>query len=123
MVIHFDIATPLTAEVHVGLQAVKLGIFIGFNKMEVVGDSRTVIKKCQSTDIDKSVIGAIIRDIQSKKDKFEEIKFHFILKVENTYAHVIVKEALKRRESYYLMGGIPKFVRQALENFWPMHPD
>ncbi|MBA0620680.1 hypothetical protein Godav_006375 [Gossypium davidsonii] len=31
------------------------------------GDSRMVIKKCQTTDLDKSVIGALIRYIHSKK--------------------------------------------------------
>ncbi|MBA0746818.1 hypothetical protein Gogos_009301 [Gossypium gossypioides] len=46
---------------------------MGLNKMEVVGDSKTVIKKCQSTDTDKSIIGAIIRDIQSQKDRFQKI--------------------------------------------------
>ncbi|KAA3461497.1 glycine, alanine and asparagine-rich protein-like [Gossypium australe] len=79
-IIHFDITIPFTAEAHEGLQAVKLGIFMGLNKLEVVGDSKIVIKKYQSTDIDKSTIGAIIRDIQSKKDRFQEIRFHFTLK-------------------------------------------
>ncbi|MBA0632253.1 hypothetical protein Godav_001039 [Gossypium davidsonii] len=35
------------------------------------GDSKTIIKKCQMTLTDKSVIGAIIRDIQNKKPCFQ----------------------------------------------------
>ncbi|MBA0788059.1 hypothetical protein Gotri_024998 [Gossypium trilobum] len=54
-------------EAYAGLQAVKLGSSMGLNKMGVVGDLKTIIKRCQSTSIDKSVIGAIIRDIQNKK--------------------------------------------------------
>ncbi|MBA0738852.1 hypothetical protein Gogos_012171 [Gossypium gossypioides] len=77
---------------------------MGLNKMGVVRDSKAIIKKCQSTGIDKSVIGAIIKDIQNQKDRFQEIEFHFVPKAENVYAHVIAKEALKRRESFYLMG-------------------
>ncbi|MBA0819078.1 hypothetical protein Gohar_000027 [Gossypium harknessii] len=74
--IHSEIANPSTTEAYAGLQAVKLGISMGLNKMGVVGDSKTIIKKCQST-------------------------------AENVYAHVIAKEALKRRESFYLMGESP----------------
>lgn len=120
---HSEIATPFTAEVYAILQAIKLGISMGLNKIEVVGDSKTIIKKCQSIDTDKSVIGAIIRDIQSKKDRFQEIDFHFIPKAKNVYAHVIANEALKRRESFYLIGGIPDSVHQAVESFWPKAPD
>ncbi|MBA0819079.1 hypothetical protein Gohar_000027 [Gossypium harknessii] len=68
--IHSEIANPSTTEAYAGLQAVKLGISMGLNKMGVVGDSKTIIKKCQSTGIDKSVIGAIIRNIQNLKDRF-----------------------------------------------------
>ncbi|KAA3479888.1 reverse transcriptase [Gossypium australe] len=122
-VIHSEIATPFTAEAYVGLQVVKLGIFMGLNKVEVVGDSKTIIKKCRSTDTDKSVIRAIIRDIQSQKDIFQEIEFDFVPKAENIYTHVIATEALKRRESFYLMGEIPNLVCQPLEIFRPKHPD
>ncbi|MBA0738853.1 hypothetical protein Gogos_012172 [Gossypium gossypioides] len=92
---------------------------MGLNKMGVVGDSKTIINKFQSTGIDNLVIRAIIRDIQNQKDRFQEIEFHFVPKVENVYAHVIAKEALKRRESFYLMGGIPESVRHALEKLQP----
>ncbi|MBA0778206.1 hypothetical protein Gotri_006100, partial [Gossypium trilobum] len=66
-VIHSGIANPFTIEAYAGLQAVKLGISLGVNKIGVVGDSKIVIKKCQSSNTDKSVIGAIIRDIQNQK--------------------------------------------------------
>ncbi|KAK5838171.1 hypothetical protein PVK06_006898 [Gossypium arboreum] len=117
-VIHSEIATPFIAEAYVGLQAVKLGIFMGLNKIEIVGDSKTVIKKCQNTGIDKSVIGAIIRDIQSRKDRFQEIEFRFVRKPGNVNAHVIAKEARKRGVNFYLLGEIPESVRQVLENLW-----
>ncbi|KAK5795095.1 hypothetical protein PVK06_036352 [Gossypium arboreum] len=50
-------------------------------------------------------------------------RFHFIPKTKNTYANVLAKEALKRRESCYLVGGIPEHVRQALEKYWPKNQD
>ncbi|XP_040945782.1 uncharacterized protein [Gossypium hirsutum] len=79
-VIHSNIADPFTAEAYAGLHAIKLGIRLGVNKLTVLGDSKTVIKKCQSFFSDKSVIGAIITDIQSLKNRFQEIEFTFIPK-------------------------------------------
>lgn len=73
---------------------------MGLNKLEIVGDSKTVIKKCQKMEIDKSNISAIIRDIQQAKGSFQEIKFHFIPSRGNLYAHTLAKEALKRGSSF-----------------------
>lgn len=58
-------------EAHAGLQAVKLGISMGFQSVDILGDSKTVIKKCNSIATDKSALGAIIRDIQRKKHYFQ----------------------------------------------------
>lgn len=58
IVIHSAISSPFAAEAHAGLQVVQLRISMGFNSLEIMGDSRTVI-----------------RDIQSKKVHFEEIDF------------------------------------------------
>ncbi|MBA0786949.1 hypothetical protein Gotri_026680, partial [Gossypium trilobum] len=108
---HSNIEDPFTAEAYAGLQAVKLGISLGINILEVMGDSKTVIKKCQSSSIDRSVIGAIIRDIQSKKRRYQKVEFSFIPKVNNIYAHTIATEALKSGESFYLERGIPELVQ------------
>ncbi|KAH1105696.1 hypothetical protein J1N35_009464 [Gossypium stocksii] len=78
-----------------------------FNKLEILKDSKNVIKKCQKAKIDKSNIGVIIRDIQQKKGRFQEITFHFIPRTENILAHILAKEALKRGVSQYLLGSLP----------------
>lgn len=99
-VIHSDIPTPLAAKTDAGLQAIQLAISMGFNSLQIVGDSKTVIKKCQSKDPDKLTIGAFIRDIQSKKVYFQNIEFHFIPRSENDCAYFLAKEALKRGIGY-----------------------
>ncbi|MFQ6636086.1 hypothetical protein Gotur_014117 [Gossypium turneri] len=48
----------------------QLGIYMGFSILEIMGDSRTVIKKCQTIHFDRSIIRALIRDIHSKKIHF-----------------------------------------------------
>ncbi|MBA0671686.1 hypothetical protein Goklo_024863, partial [Gossypium klotzschianum] len=122
-VTHSNIADPFTAEAYAGLQAIKLGIRLGVNKLTVLGDSKTVIKKCQSLFTVKSVIGAIITDIQSLKKGFQEIEFIFVPKEHNFYAHTIAKESLRSGESFYLEKEIPEAVRRTVENLWPYPPD
>ncbi|XP_012480708.1 uncharacterized protein LOC105795555 [Gossypium raimondii] len=122
-VLHTAMLSPFMSEAHAGLQAVKLGISMGFNSIEIVGDSRMVIQKCKSTASDKSVIGAIIRDIQSKKDHFQEINFQFVQRSGNGCAHELAKEALKRGEEQYLEGAVIVYNRREQEERWPRHPD
>ncbi|MBA0790828.1 hypothetical protein Gohar_015450 [Gossypium harknessii] len=54
----------LRAEAHACFQAVGIGLTMGVKKIEVEGNALTIIKKCQSTAIDKLEIGVYIRDIQ-----------------------------------------------------------
>ncbi|KAK8364137.1 hypothetical protein V6Z11_A03G211800 [Gossypium hirsutum] len=55
-ILHNNIASPFAANVYAGLEAVKLGIEMGFREIQRLGDSLTVIKKCQSTTTDYSII-------------------------------------------------------------------
>ena len=101
-VLHSAISSPFMAEAYAGLQAVKLGISLGSQSITIIGDSKTVIKKCNSTATDKSVIGAVIQYIQRKKQFFQESHFQFIHKSENRQAHELATEALKTGEETYL---------------------
>ncbi|XP_040948611.1 uncharacterized protein [Gossypium hirsutum] len=102
--LHEDIASPFTAEAVAGLQAARLGIQLGFHTLDIIGDSRTVITKCQNTSRDKSKIGAIISDIQSLKDQYRRIRFYFIPRSENKEAHSLARETLKKGGEQYLEG-------------------
>ncbi|KAH1096326.1 hypothetical protein J1N35_013247 [Gossypium stocksii] len=96
---------------------------MGFNVLQIRGDSRTVITKCKSTEHDRSVIGAIIRDIQNLKIHFHKISFHSIPRSENTFAHFAAVEALRKGESHYLIGDVPSSVRCTVERKRLWHPD
>ncbi|TYI15492.1 hypothetical protein ES332_A08G189900v1 [Gossypium tomentosum] len=98
-VLHSNVASSFTVEAHAGLQAVRLGIFLGINTCEIFGDSKTVIKKCQKID------------------------FCFIPKTENTLTHIIAREALKEGASYYLENGISEKVCHEFERIRQMRPD
>ncbi|MBA0640878.1 hypothetical protein Goklo_023778 [Gossypium klotzschianum] len=97
--------------------------WIGSQQNRSYGRLENYIKKCQSSNTDKSVIGAIIRDIQNQINRFQEIEFTFVPKAKNIYAHTIATEALRRRESFYLENRAPEMVRSALGNLWPKLPD
>ncbi|XP_040938287.1 uncharacterized protein [Gossypium hirsutum] len=69
-VLNSNISTSFATEAYAGLHAINLGLSMGIHSVTVKGDSRTVIKKCQTSMQDKSVIGAIISDIQKKSRVF-----------------------------------------------------
>ncbi|KAA3456039.1 reverse transcriptase [Gossypium australe] len=118
-----NVPTPFTAEAYVGYHAVKLVRSMGFQTVRIKGDSRTVIKKCQMNKTDKSVISAIIKDIQELSKQFLKIEFQFIDRNKNKMAHRIAKEALRRGETVYLGGEILHNPQDALESRWRRSPD
>ncbi|MBA0849047.1 hypothetical protein Goshw_010478, partial [Gossypium schwendimanii] len=73
-------------------------------------------------DPDKSVIVALIRDLQSKNVHFQEIDFHFVHRSKNECAHILAHEALKRGQGKYFMGAVPDYVSRELEKRWTRHP-
>ncbi|MBA0708779.1 hypothetical protein Golax_023871, partial [Gossypium laxum] len=79
-------------------------IRLGYLTLDILGDSKTVVSKCQSENRDRSEIGAIISDIQALKGLFQNIRFFFIPRTGNFEAHRLAKEALKKGEEQYLEG-------------------
>ncbi|MBA0701450.1 hypothetical protein Goari_022990, partial [Gossypium aridum] len=103
-IIHRNVPSPFATEAYACLEGIKLGIALRTQSVRIMGDSKTVIKKSQATSTDKSMIGAIIRDIQNKKSCFQELTFQHIHRSENTHAHSLAKKALVKEESTYLIG-------------------
>lgn len=97
-VLNTNVPSPFAAKAYAGLQAIKLELSLDLLSVTIIEDSQTVIKKCQTMKSDKSVIEAIIRDIQSKKICFHEINFQFINRSENVYAHKLAEETLRERK-------------------------
>ncbi|MBA0634356.1 hypothetical protein Godav_029597 [Gossypium davidsonii] len=95
-VIHRNVPSPFAAEAYACLDGTKLGISLRTQSVKLMGDSRTVIRKCRETSTDKSAIVAIIRDIQNKKSDFQELIFQYIQRSENSYAHILAKNTLEK---------------------------
>ncbi|MBA0728963.1 hypothetical protein Golax_025990, partial [Gossypium laxum] len=119
--LHSNVSSPFVAEALACVEATKLGINMGLDLVTIMGDSKTIINKCQTTVKDKSILGAIIDDIQRNKFGFQKIIFRFIQKAENVEAHDLAKEALRKEEERYLVDETRE--EQALERRWPQNPD
>ncbi|TYH56581.1 hypothetical protein ES332_D08G029700v1 [Gossypium tomentosum] len=102
--LHSNISSPFLAEAYACLQA-------------------TVIKKCQAKGMDKSIIGAVIRDIQKHSSRFQEIIFQFIQKPENYQAHKLAKETLEKGEEKNLVGTERICNEELLQEEWARNPD
>ncbi|KAK5812541.1 hypothetical protein PVK06_027976 [Gossypium arboreum] len=123
MILHNNVPSPFAAKAYAGLEAIKLRILMGFQEVQIKGDSRTVIRKCQSTKTDRLAIGAIIWDIRSKSVHFQKIKFQDIPKIENSRAHKIAKEALASGVTSYLVQEDPNLQNLFSEGRWGRRPD
>ncbi|KAK5784566.1 hypothetical protein PVK06_039092 [Gossypium arboreum] len=122
-IIHNNVSSPFATEAYACLEGTKLRISLGVQSIKLMGDSKTIIKKCQTILTDKSVIGAIIRDIQNKKSCFQEIIFQHIHRAVNSQAHRLAKDVLDSGETSYLMGEELNRHSFASERRWPRNPD
>ncbi|KAG8482980.1 hypothetical protein CXB51_022012 [Gossypium anomalum] len=121
--LHNNVSSLFTAEAYACLEATKLGISMGMQWIKLTGDYRSIIKKCQTTSTDKSVIEAIIRDIQNKKPCFQEIIFKHIQRSGNSQAHRLAKDTLDKEETSYLVGEELNNHVFTSEGRWSRSPD
>ncbi|MBA0604931.1 hypothetical protein Godav_017557 [Gossypium davidsonii] len=119
--LHSNVSSPFVAEALACLEATKLGISMGFNSVTIIGDSKTIINMCNTKARDKSVLGAIMVDIQNNKTRFQEVVFQFIQRTENVKAHDLAREELRKGEGSYLVGETREDMD--LEGRWPRNPD
>ncbi|MFQ6641490.1 hypothetical protein Gotur_015953, partial [Gossypium turneri] len=66
--LHSNVSSPFVAEALACFEATRLGIRLGFNSVTIMGDSKTIINKCKAGVRDKSVLSAIMVDIQNNKN-------------------------------------------------------
>ncbi|MBA0739505.1 hypothetical protein Gogos_012770 [Gossypium gossypioides] len=67
-----NIVSVFAAEALACLQALSLGVDLGFQRVVVEGDSLSVIKKANSSGVDRSAIGAYIQDIRIVRRRFKK---------------------------------------------------
>ncbi|XP_040951495.1 uncharacterized protein [Gossypium hirsutum] len=113
--LHTAVGTAFDAEALPCFEAVLTGIELGLTDVIVEGDSRSIITKCNTGSVDKSQISAHIRNIQKENKSFRSLVFHFVSRSANQLAHNIAMMSLKKKETIYLMGGVPRYAQRRLE--------
>ncbi|KAA3455720.1 reverse transcriptase [Gossypium australe] len=121
--IHHGVTSTFAAEAIACKKATQIAIEIQMREVSIEGDSLTVIKKCKKGDFDRSLIGPYINDILSLKSRATDLSFKFVPRSENTVAHILATEALKRKEEFYLTDGVPCYAKSQVENESVREPD
>ncbi|KAA3457116.1 reverse transcriptase [Gossypium australe] len=87
---------------------------LDLREVEIEGDSRTVIRKIQEKEEDRSEIFAYIEDAKRRSSLFRSCHFLFIKREANMVAHLIATEGFKKGENAYLFHGVPPIAVQAV---------
>ncbi|KAK8484205.1 hypothetical protein V6N12_057198 [Hibiscus sabdariffa] len=111
---HTGIADAFAAEAIACERVVTFAIDLGFRSVHIEGDSLSIIKKLNSSALDKSAISPIIRDTLVLKDLFEAITFSFMGKNGNKAAHTLAKLGLQHAEPRYWMEEVPVSIEQVV---------
>ncbi|KAK8516718.1 hypothetical protein V6N13_080825 [Hibiscus sabdariffa] len=111
---HTGVADSFAAEAKACERAVIFAMELGFRSVIVEGDSLTIIKKLNSTTLDKSEVSPIIRDILSLKISFDNITFSFVGRSENASAHEMAKLGRQFGEARYWIEEAPALVEQLI---------
>ncbi|KAA3457895.1 reverse transcriptase [Gossypium australe] len=121
--VHQGVESAFAAEAIACRRATQIALDMGREHISIEGDSLTIIKKCNQTDLDKSQIGAFIYDIQQLKNRGSSLKFMYTPRSSNKLAHLLATEALKRNERLYLLNSVPRFAEAQRRNDSIREPD
>ncbi|KAK9047296.1 hypothetical protein V6N11_053143 [Hibiscus sabdariffa] len=109
---HREIADAFIAEAVACEKAVSFALDLGFRSVQIEGDSLSVIKKLNSTAMDKSIISPIIGDIKALSVNFVSVTFSFVGRRGNVVAHELARVGLQFPEPRYWIEEAPSTVEQ-----------
>ncbi|MBA0705033.1 hypothetical protein Golax_017252 [Gossypium laxum] len=95
---------------------IKMELHVGLKRVEIEGDTLSVIRKLQSKGINRSVIGAHILNIRAICEGYQVCVFKHTLRQANEVAHLLVVEGLKRNEEIYLIGEVPSYAKKVAKD-------
>ncbi|KAK8580316.1 hypothetical protein V6N12_070594 [Hibiscus sabdariffa] len=98
---HLGIADAFIAEAVACEKAVSFALELDFRWVQIEGDTLSVIKKLNSTLMDKSIISLILGDIRTLSASFEAITFLFVGRQGNEAAHELARVGLQYLELRY----------------------
>ncbi|MBA0753251.1 hypothetical protein Gogos_021786 [Gossypium gossypioides] len=102
------VATAFSAEALACVQALEFAMKMGFQHIEMEGDSRTTIVKAQKCALDRPEIGIHIEEIKRLATKFHFIYFQYVDTEANGVAHTIAKAGFPLTENHFWVEEVPK---------------
>ncbi|KAL4387160.1 hypothetical protein GQ457_09G026480 [Hibiscus cannabinus] len=112
---HACIRDAFMAEVLACYKALQFAREIGFSKVLVEGDSRTVVQKCQADSSDLSLISPVVADIKVLVGSFVDVSFSFVPKMANLAAHTLAQEGKSFASHMFWMEEAPPQTMLAAE--------
>ncbi|MBA0844862.1 hypothetical protein Goarm_022736 [Gossypium armourianum] len=82
------------AEARACLKAVSFAKELGFRDVCVEGDTFTIIKKLESVNEDRSIIGTIVQEIRQKIHRFRRFQVGFVTRGANATVHGLAMERI-----------------------------
>ncbi|MBA0753655.1 hypothetical protein Gogos_021363 [Gossypium gossypioides] len=86
---------------------------LGFQHIQIEGDSLAIIKKLQLDSSNKSVLSPIIVDIKQNMGLFVYVTFHHVRRDANEAAHVLAREGCCLLEEWFWIEEAPELVERA----------
>ncbi|KAK8564240.1 hypothetical protein V6N12_036369 [Hibiscus sabdariffa] len=102
-IFHPYVSDAFQVEALACLVAVNFARDLGFTQVVIERDSLTVIKKCQSENIDASLISLLIADIKEVSKVFVSVSYGFVHREANDAAHVLAQEGKMYSSPMYWM--------------------
>ncbi|KAH1096770.1 hypothetical protein J1N35_013691 [Gossypium stocksii] len=121
--IHSNVSTAFAAEALACRTAVITSSYMKWKTVIIEGDALSILKKCKKKQIDRSLIGAVIHDIQKEVHKFVTISFDYIPRSGNGLADLIATETLKKGNELYLINRVPGYAERVKEMEQERAPD
>ncbi|MFQ6654830.1 hypothetical protein Gotur_025640 [Gossypium turneri] len=107
VVLYSHVADAFAAEALACLHAITFARDMGFRKVVVEGDSRTIIVKLQKGVLDRSAIGVYVKEIRIMALNFDYISFQHADRESNLVAHTIARMGFKIGNSQCWVEEVP----------------
>ncbi|KAH1067121.1 hypothetical protein J1N35_032108 [Gossypium stocksii] len=110
-----DVADAFIAEARACERALLFAKDMGFQKLEVEGDSLSIIKKLKENRTDRSILRSIIQRIRSLEKFFEKVIYLFVPRDIIRVAHALAMEGRVRQSNRVWVEEAPESVVKLVE--------
>ncbi|GMI88064.1 hypothetical protein like AT3G09510 [Hibiscus trionum] len=109
----YRVSSPFAAEAQTVIQGLRLALDLGFEQLEVEGDSRSIISKLASGSLDSSEVAALISEANGLSLNFRRCDFSFVHRSGNSVAHALSKFRQSVEVDHFWVDEVPPRIEAA----------